>query len=644
MLIFNREHTKIGDYISVARIMKINNDSKIIKRLLIVCSIFFSLLSVTLLTSSSASAACAAPATDRGSVTSTVSIPSTGTYRIWSRIASGSASTDNSYLLEIDGSSCYTVGDSDSMATGQWVWVDYQSGNTASKITASLSAGNHTIKMIGREEAVKLDRVVFTSDTTCVPTGTGDNCASPADTTAPIVSITAPGGGASVTGSVDLQASASDDSGTVSSVSYYIDGSATPLATKTTAPYTYTWDSATVSNGTHTIVAKAIDPAGNVGTSNTVSVSVTNGKPDLVVTSITISPTSPKVGDLVSFSATIKNQGTATTTSGASYNVSFSVDGTQVAWTGNFGSLAAGATKTLSATDGPSGSSTWTATSGTHAVAAAVDVLNQVAESNESNNSLNLSVTPGAVDPQSPVISITAPSAVTPIRGTQSFTATATDNVGVTKVEFYVDGSLKSTDTSNPYSYSWDTTTATNASHSLQTKAYDAVGNVGTSSITVTVDNAAPNTSITEPIQAAMVSGTINIGATATDNVGVTKVELYIDGILGATDTAPSYSYTWDTNSVTNGSHTLSTKAYDAAGNTYTSAPVSVTVSNSTGGTVDGDVNGDGVVDISDASILLYNYGKNLDKSGKLKQVGDLNEDGVVNIYDAAILLLNWNP
>ena len=74
--------------------------------------------------------------------------------------------------------------------------------------------------------------------------------------------------------------------------------------------------------------------------------------------------------------------------------------------------------------------------------------------------------------------------------GTTTVSASASDNVGVTSVEFYVDGTLKATDTSTPYNFAWDTTTAANASHSLTTKAYDAAGNVGTSSaVSVTVSN-----------------------------------------------------------------------------------------------------------------------------------------------------------
>jgi len=99
----------------------------------------------------------------------------------------------------------------------------------------------------------------------------------------------------------------------------------------------------------------------------------------------------------------------------------------------------------------------------------------------------------GGGDVTPPVTSITAPLNGATVSGTASVTASASDNVGVTKVEFYLDGALKSTDTSSPYSWSWDTTTATNGSHSLTSKAYDAALNVGTSTtVTVTVSNGVP--------------------------------------------------------------------------------------------------------------------------------------------------------
>ena len=62
-----------------------------------------------------------------------------------------------------------------------------------------------------------------------------------------------------------------------------------------------------------------------------------------------------------------------------------------------------------------------------------------------------------------------------------------------------------------------------------------------------TVDVTRPSTSITSPIYGATVRGRVTVTASATDNVGVTKVELYIDGKYFATDTTASYSFLWNT-------------------------------------------------------------------------------------------------
>jgi hypothetical protein len=77
------------------------------------------------------------------------------------------------------------------------------------------------------------------------------------------------------------------------------------------------------------------------------------------------------------------------------------------------------------------------------------------------------------------------------------------------------------------------------------------------------------------------VSGTINVNATASDNVGVAGVQFKLDGAnLGAEDTASPYTQAWTTNGVANGSHALTAVARDASGNTKTSTTVTVTVNN----------------------------------------------------------------
>jgi len=95
-----------------------------------------------------------------------------------------------------------------------------------------------------------------------------------ADTTAPTVSISAPAAGSTVTGSVTVSASASDNVG-VSSVQFTLDGSSlgSPV---TTAPYSISWDTTTAANGAHTLSAQAKDAAGNTGTAVGVTVTVSN--------------------------------------------------------------------------------------------------------------------------------------------------------------------------------------------------------------------------------------------------------------------------------------------------------------------------------------------------------------------------------
>jgi len=164
-----------------------------------------------------------------------------------------------------------------------------------------------------------------------------------------------------------------------------------------------TW---TATSGTHTILANVDDTnliAESNESNNTLSSSMTvgSGLPDLIVTGISWSPSSPVAGNAVTFSATIKNQGTAATPSGVIHGVEFRVDGVQVNWSdNNTASLAAGASETLTANGGPTGSSTWTATSGTHTILATVDDVNRIAESNESNNTLTASMTVGSSQTQ----------------------------------------------------------------------------------------------------------------------------------------------------------------------------------------------------------------------------------------------------
>jgi len=120
---------------------------------------------------------------------------------------------------------------------------------------------------------------------------------------------------------------------------------------------------------------------------------------------------------------------------------------------------------------------------------------------------------------------------------------------------------------------------------------------VGVVNVAVLADQLAPSVALTAPA-AGSVSGSVLVTASANDNVGVAGVKFF-DGTtqIGSEDTAAPYQVTWNTASVANGSHSLTAVARDAAGNTATSAAVSVNVSNVvlTAPTVDKSVFSEGV-------------------------------------------------
>lgn len=181
-------------------------------------------------------------------------------------------------------------------------------------------------------------------------------------------------------------------------------------------------------------------------------------------------------------------------------------------------------------------------------------------------------------DTTAPTVSISSPASGSAVSGIIDVNVNATDNVSVSKVELLVDSKLYAQTTVSPYLFSLDTTTLTNANHTLVAKAYDSAGNVGTSStITITVNNTTatpidtelPTVSITNPKDGSTVSKRVSIQVGATDNVGIAKVEIYINSKLHATLTQAPYTTNWNAGhkSVPKGENIITAIAYDAAGN-----------------------------------------------------------------------------
>jgi hypothetical protein len=168
------------------------------------------------------------------------------------------------------------------------------------------------------------------------------------------------------------------------------------------------------------------------------------------------------------------------------------------------------------------------------------------------------------------------------VRGSVSVTASASDDTGVSSVQFYVNGlALGAADTALPFAATWNTTGLSGA-QVLTARATDAAGNATLSApVTVNVDNAPPTISITAPAASATVSGVVTVSANAADTTAIVDVQFKVDGVnIGAADASSPYSVSWNTPSIANGTHSLTAVARDTAGNTTTSAARSVTVSN----------------------------------------------------------------
>ncbi|MES2758926.1 MAG: S8 family serine peptidase [Pseudomonadota bacterium] len=190
-------------------------------------------------------------------------------------------------------------------------------------------------------------------------------------------------------------------------------------------------------------------------------------------------------------------------------------------------------------------------------------------------------------DTVAPSALIGAPLGSSSVSGQVAVDASASDNVGVVRVELQVNGTTVAADTAAPYGFSWDSTGTANGMASLVAVAVDAAGNRGASApvavnvsnviAPVVVDTTAPVVSINNPVGGA-VSGNVAVNVSASDNSGAAGItqSLYIDGKLSAKGNGGSLSYNWNSRKATAGAHTIQAVSRDAAGNS-TSASVIVT-------------------------------------------------------------------
>jgi len=178
-------------------------------------------------------------------------------------------------------------------------------------------------------------------------------------------------------------------------------------------------------------------------------------------------------------------------------------------------------------------------------------------------------------DTTAPTAAIASPTGGATVAGLVPISVSASDNVGVSRVELLVNGSKLASDTTSPYGFSWDSTQLADGTATLTAYSYDATGNYSSHTVTVkvanttetTADTSPPAAVISNPTSGTTVNGAVAIQASASDNVGVTQLKLYIDGALKSSVNGDSLSYKWNTKKAAKGTHTLKIEARDAAGN-----------------------------------------------------------------------------
>jgi len=186
-------------------------------------------------------------------------------------------------------------------------------------------------------------------------------------------------------------------------------------------------------------------------------------------------------------------------------------------------------------------------------------------------------------DTTPPAVAFASPVDGAVISGAPTMRVTSSDDVGVKVVDYYLDGTwIGNSYVAPDYSFYLPTRSFPNGPHAVEARASDAAGNVGVARVLLTFANdvTPPVVSILLPAASAIVSGVVGIDAAASDDVGVIRVEILVDGAIVATKTAAPYGASWDSTSQANGTHSITVKAYDAAGNVGSSPARPVTVAN----------------------------------------------------------------
>jgi len=196
-----------------------------------------------------------------------------------------------------------------------------------------------------------------------------------------------------------------------------------------------------------------------------------------------------------------------------------------------------------------------------------------------------------------PAVAVTAPLAGQTVSGTVAYAANATDNAGVSRVEFFLGSAAILSDTAMPYGGTLDTTKLANGTHTLKAVAYDAEGLSATSQVSINVQNATPISTATPPptsgrldlwfkapLNGQTVSGVLNGGSSCyLRGRSAVRVEFYLGSVALNSDAtmADGMQCVLDTTRFANGYHALKAIGYDSSGKAYTEV-INIRIQNAT--------------------------------------------------------------
>lgn len=210
---------------------------------------------------------------------------------------------------------------------------------------------------------------------------------------------------------------------------------------------------------------------------------------------------------------------------------------------------------------------------------------------NSSEKTEVISVTPSVPDSTKPTVTLSSSEDAVMSASSITLSVDATDDVAISKVEFYEGANKLGEVMSAPYGLELIFTAADNGDHTYTAKAFDTSGNEATSnavSVNVNIqaggDTTAPTVSVSSSQTSVTSATSIKLSATASDNVGVVKVAFFDGSSKLGEDGSQPYEFNVSLDSSDNGSHTYIAKAVDAAGN-EASDDVTVSVNISTADT-----------------------------------------------------------